>query len=71
MGDNTRRYAIAVLTAAGRLDWFFLWLALPMNALFGALWIWQQRADRTALIWLRESAGRADVSPTPTPESAG
>jgi hypothetical protein len=49
MGDNTRRYAIGVLGAIGRLEWFFVWVAVPMTAVFAAVWAWQARADRRFL----------------------
>jgi phosphatidylglycerophosphate synthase len=49
LGDNTRFYAIGVLAAFGRLDWFFTFVLVPMNAAFAALWLWQRRADRRFL----------------------
>jgi phosphatidylglycerophosphate synthase len=49
LGDNTRFYIIGVLAAAGRLDWFFAALAVPLNAACAALWWWQARADRRFL----------------------
>jgi len=49
MGDNTRFYAIGVLAWTHRLDWFFGFVLLPMNALFAVLWAWQRRADRRFL----------------------
>jgi phosphatidylglycerophosphate synthase len=52
MGDNTRFYAIGVLAWMGRLDWFFAFLLLPMNAAFVALWLYQARADRRFLAGL-------------------
>jgi len=52
MGDNTRFYAIGVLAWAHRLDWFFGFVLLPMNALFAVLWAWQMRADRRFLAGL-------------------
>jgi hypothetical protein len=49
LGDNTRFYAIGVLAALQRLDWFFMFVAVPMNVAFGMLWLWQARADRRFL----------------------
>jgi len=49
LGDNTRFYAIGVLAALGRTDWFFMFVLVPMNAAFAALWLWQARADRRFL----------------------
>ena len=52
MGDNTRFYAIGVLAWLHRLDWFFGFVLLPMNAAFAVLWVWQRRADRRFLAGL-------------------
>jgi hypothetical protein len=49
LGDNTRFYAIGVLAALHRLDWFFMFVVVPMNAAFTVLWLWQRRADRRFL----------------------
>jgi hypothetical protein len=49
LGDNTRFYAIGVLAVIDRLDWFFTFVLVPMNAAFVALWLWQRRADRRFL----------------------
>jgi hypothetical protein len=49
LGDNTRFYAIGVLAALHRLDWFFMFVLVPMNAAFAVLWTWQRRADRRLL----------------------
>jgi hypothetical protein len=49
LGDNTRFYAIGVLAVLHRLDWFFIFVLIPMNAAFAALWLWQRRADRRFL----------------------
>jgi hypothetical protein len=49
LGDNTRFYAVGVLAAVHRLDWFFMFVAVPMNAAFALLWLWQARADRRFL----------------------
>jgi phosphatidylglycerophosphate synthase len=52
LGDNTRFYAIGLLAWLHRLDWFFLFVLVPMNAAFLALWAWQARADRRFLAGL-------------------
>ena len=52
MGDNTRFYAIGVLAWLHHLDWFFVFVLLPMDALFVLLWLWQARADRRFLAGL-------------------
>lgn len=49
LGDNTRFYAIGVLAALDRLDWFFVFVAVPMNAAFVALWLYQARRDERFL----------------------
>jgi hypothetical protein len=49
MGDNTRFYAVGVCAWFHRLDGFFLFVLVPMNAAFAALWLWQLRADRRFL----------------------
>ena len=49
LGDNVRRYALIVLVFAGRLDWFFGFILLPMNVALIALQIRQRRADRRFL----------------------
>ncbi len=53
LGDNTRFYAIGLLAATRHLDWFFLFILVPMNAALGLLWLWQNRADRRVLARLR------------------
>lgn len=55
LGDNTRFYALGVLAWVHHLEWFVLFILVPMNAAFAALWLWQARADRRFL------AGRADA----------
>jgi hypothetical protein len=45
LGDNTRFYAIGVLVWVHHLDWFFGFEIIVMNIAFGALWLWQRRAD--------------------------
>lgn len=49
LGDNVRRYAIGVFAIVQHLDWFFVFLLVPMNALLVGLWIWQYRSDRRFL----------------------
>jgi hypothetical protein len=56
LGDNVRRYAVGLLVTAQRLDWFFGFILLPMNAVAAAMWWWQRRADRRFLAAVR--AGR-------------
>ena len=52
LGDNTRFYAIGLLALLGRLHWFFMVIAVPMNAALALLHLWQARADRRFLIGL-------------------
>jgi phosphatidylglycerophosphate synthase len=52
LGDNTRIYAIGVLAWWHRLDLFFLFVLVPMNAVFVVMWIAQARADRRFLAGL-------------------
>ena len=47
-GDNVRRYAIAVLAIAGRLDWFFP-VVLLLNLPLALVWQAQWRADASFL----------------------
>ena len=49
LGDNTRFYAIGLLACFHRIDLFFAFVLLPMNLAFGALWLWQRRADQRFL----------------------
>ena len=49
LGDNTRFYAIGFFAWIHHLEWFFLFVLLPMNAALAALWMWQRRADRRFL----------------------
>lgn len=49
LGDNMRRYAIGILVCLDRLDLFFAFVLLPMNAVLIALWFWQRSADRRFL----------------------
>ncbi len=49
LGENTRWYAIAVLGWLHHADWFFVFSAVPMNAVCLALWFWQRAADRRFL----------------------
>jgi len=48
-GDNTRFYAIGLLAWWHALDWFPVFVAVPMNVVLAALWLWQWRADRRFL----------------------
>jgi CDP-alcohol phosphatidyltransferase-like enzyme len=52
LGDNTRVYAIGVLTCLHRIDLFFAFVLLPMNLALIALWLWQRSADRKFLTGL-------------------
>jgi hypothetical protein len=52
LGDNTRFYAVGVLALLGRLHWFFMFVAVPMNVALALLHVWQARADRRFLIGL-------------------
>jgi len=49
LGDNTRFYAIGVLAWLHRLEWFFAFILIPMNAALIMMWLWQARADRRFL----------------------
>jgi hypothetical protein len=49
LGDNVRRYALIVLAVAGRLEWFFGFILLPMNVVLVVLQLGQRRADRRFL----------------------
>jgi len=49
LGDNVRRYAVGLLAFVHHLDWFFVFILVPMNAVLAALWIWQRRSDRRFL----------------------
>ncbi len=46
LGDNMRRYAIGVLVWLQHLEWFFLFILVPMNVVLIGMWVWQRRADR-------------------------
>jgi hypothetical protein len=48
-GDNVRRFAFAALAVTHHLDWMFLFLVVPLNIVFVALWLWQRVADRRFL----------------------
>ncbi len=48
-GDNTRFYAIGLLAWWHHLDWFPVFVAVPMNLALAAVWLWQWRADRRFL----------------------
>jgi hypothetical protein len=49
LGDNIRFCAIGILACLHRLDLFFAFLFLPMDAALIALWFWQRQADRRFL----------------------
>jgi hypothetical protein len=48
-GVNTQFYAIGVLAWMHRLDLYFVFIFVPMNAAALTLWLWQRRADRRFL----------------------
>jgi hypothetical protein len=52
LGDNTRFYAFGVFAWLHRLDLYFLFVLVPMNVLFAALWTIEFRADRRFLAGL-------------------
>jgi len=56
LGDNTRFYALGALAWVHRIEWFPLFVLVPMNAAFVVLWVWQTRANRR---FVREPAGSA------------
>lgn len=49
LGDNTRIYAIGVLAFAGHLEWYFVFIAVVMNAVAVLFWAWQRADDRRFL----------------------
>ena len=49
LGDNMRRFAVGLLAFLHRLDWFFAFVLLAMNALFLVMWLRQRAADRAFL----------------------
>ena len=49
LGDNTRFFAIGVLALFQRIDLFFAFVLVLMNAAFVGLWLWQRSADRRFL----------------------
>jgi phosphatidylglycerophosphate synthase len=49
LGDNTRFYGICILALLNRVDWFPVFVLLPMNVAFVVLSVWQARADRRFL----------------------
>jgi phosphatidylglycerophosphate synthase len=58
LGDNTRFYAVCILALVNRVEWFPLFVLLPMNAAFVLLWVWQVRADRRFLSETRADENR-------------
>lgn len=50
LGDNTRFYAIGLLAWTHHLEWFVVFVLVPMNIAFAALWLWQRRVDRRFLV---------------------
>lgn len=48
-GDNIRRYAMIALAFVHHLDWYFLFILIPLNLLLVVVWQYQQRADRRFL----------------------
>jgi hypothetical protein len=55
LGDNTRFFAIGVLALLHRIDLFFGFILVLMNAAFVGLWLWQRSADRRFLASLSSS----------------
>jgi phosphatidylserine synthase len=49
LGDNTRFFAIGICVCLHRIDLFFIFVLVPMNLAFIALWLWQRNADRRFL----------------------
>lgn len=49
LGDNTRFFAIGVLAFLHRIDLFFPFVLVIMNAALVVLWLWQRSADRRFL----------------------
>ncbi len=49
LGDNTRFYALGVLALVQHVEWFFVFVAVGMNAALAAMWWWQARVDRQFL----------------------
>ena len=43
LGDNMRRFAIGGLVCLDRLDLFFAFVLVPMNAVLIAMWFWQRK----------------------------
>jgi hypothetical protein len=48
-GDNMRRYGFIVLAWWGRLEWYFVYILVPLNVILIVMWLWQRRADRRFL----------------------
>jgi hypothetical protein len=49
MGDNVRRYGIAICVALHHVEWFLAITLVPLNLVLAILWTMQQRADRRFL----------------------
>jgi phosphatidylglycerophosphate synthase len=49
LGDNTRFFAVGVLVCVHRIDLFFPFVLVVMNAALVVLWLWQRSADRRFL----------------------
>jgi phosphatidylglycerophosphate synthase len=58
LGDNVRRYAIAVCVALGHPEWFIAFTLAPMNVVLAALWAYQRAADRRFLAALDPASVR-------------
>jgi phosphatidylglycerophosphate synthase len=44
-GDNVRRYGFAVLAWLHHLEWYFVFILVPLNVLLVVMSVWQRRAD--------------------------
>ncbi len=49
MGDNVRRYGIAICVALHHIEWFLVVTLVPLNLVLAILWAMQRRADRRFL----------------------
>jgi hypothetical protein len=59
LGDNGRRYAIGVLAVLQRVEWFCMFVIVPMNVALVLLSMWQWRADRRFLASLDDEPAHA------------